>query len=99
MLISKVSGLGFNGKNINPKEVQSTAEKIYSHGANLEKSLITNESNVSGIGADTYYPFASLTGNGYLTKPKKITQDNVKNKVYEYLSDSMILEKDAKKKV
>ena len=38
MLISKVSGFGFNGKNINPKKVQSTAEKIYSHGANLEKN-------------------------------------------------------------
>ena len=99
MLISKVSGLGFNGKNINPKKVQSTAEKIYSHGANLEETLVSKETKNVTKEIETYYPFASSTGDSYIKNATEKVQDNVKDEAHEYLSASMILKKDVKKKV
>lgn len=99
MLISKVSGFGFNGKNINPKKVQSAAENVYSFGANLEESLLSNGVKEATSEVSTYYPFSSSVGNGYLEKPLKNTQDQFRDEAHEYLSASMILEKDTKKKV
>lgn len=99
MLISKVSSFGFNGKNINPKKVQSTAEKIYAHGASLEETIVSKEAKNAANEVGYYYPFASSTGDSHLKKTVENAEKQVKDEAHEYLSASMILEKEAKKKV
>ena len=64
-----------------------------------KKTIISNESKNVASEAEAFFPFSSSSGDRYLENPMKNIQDEVKDEAHEYLSASMILEKDAKKKL